>query len=509
VATQEAPGPDRPPVADEQLALAPTQDIRAARPFRFARSSLRALAFRVVSVTSLVLLDVTALGIALYAALALREVYYGHNPILWGVLWDAETNWLPFLALVTILVFWQAKLYAQRELRAGFGRVVSSLCVVALLVLAFGLGTGHDFHTFGVIPACWLFTTILVGLFRGSYDALSREALHAAGVRRRAILVGQGEHLAHLRRSLGTARAGIDYEFVGVVGTGRGVDGHGLPVLGRVSALRAVLAANEGVDELIVTDSDFSERELLGIVESAHRSGVRVRIAPKTTELLVQRGEYVPGQGVPLFELRPPAFVGADWTLKRAFDLTIGGLIVLLGLPLWLAIALAIKLTSAGPIFYRDRRIGLGEQTFELIKFRTMRADAAVRQRELERANEADGALFKIRDDPRVTPVGRLLRRFSIDELPNVLNVLRGEMSLVGPRPLPVRDFARLEEWHRKRYLVLPGMTGLWQISGRSDLSFDDLVRLDFYYLENWSIWLDISILARTIPAVVSKRGAY
>ena len=144
-----------------------------------------------------------------------------------------------------------------------------------------------------------------------------------------------------------------------------------------------------------------------------------------------------------------------------------------------------------------------------MLKFRTMRADAAELQPALERSNEASGALFKIRDDPRVTRVGALLRRFSIDELPQVLNVLRGEMSLVGPRPLPVRDFRRLEPWHKKRYLVLPGMTGLWQISGRSSLSFDDLVRLDFYYLENWSIWLDIAILLKTVPAVAGRRGAY
>jgi lipopolysaccharide/colanic/teichoic acid biosynthesis glycosyltransferase len=144
-----------------------------------------------------------------------------------------------------------------------------------------------------------------------------------------------------------------------------------------------------------------------------------------------------------------------------------------------------------------------------MIKFRTMYADASERQADLEAANEAEGALFKLKDDPRVTKVGSFLRRFSIDEVPQVLNVLRGEMSLVGPRPLPIRDYNLLEPWHRKRYLVLPGMTGLWQIAGRSDLSFDDLVRLDFYYLENWSIWLDISILLRTVPAVIAARGAY
>jgi exopolysaccharide biosynthesis polyprenyl glycosylphosphotransferase len=258
-----------------------------------------------------------------------------------------------------------------------------------------------------------------------------------------------------------------------------------------------------------VTDSDFGERELLEIVDHAHRRGVQVRIAPKATELLTSRAEFVPGQGIPLFELRPPAFIGMDWVVKRTFDLVVSGLVLIAGIPVWLTIAAAVKLSSRGPVFYRDRRVGLGEQEFGMLKFRTMRADAAVQQAELEASNEADGPLFKIREDPRVTSVGAFLRRFSLDEMPQVWNVLRGEMSLVGPRPLPLRDYERLETWHRKRYLVLPGVTGLWQISGRSNLGFDDLVRLDFYYLENWSIWLDISILGKTIPAVLSGRGAY
>jgi lipopolysaccharide/colanic/teichoic acid biosynthesis glycosyltransferase len=198
-----------------------------------------------------------------------------------------------------------------------------------------------------------------------------------------------------------------------------------------------------------------------------------------------------------------------DWVVKRTFDLVVSSLVLLVGMPVWLAIAAAVKLNSRGPVLYRDRRVGLGEQEFGMLKFRTMYADAAGKQAELEASNEADGPLFKIREDPRVTAVGAVLRRLSIDEFPQLWNVLRGEMSLVGPRPLPLRDFERLEAWHRKRYLVLPGVTGLWQISGRSNLGFDDLVRLDFFYLENWSIWLDISILVKTVPAVLSGRGAY
>jgi len=484
----------------------PAGDIRSTRPYLLSRGPLRSAARRLGSVGSLVTLDLLGVALGLFGALALRELYRGNTPVLWGVLWDAEAEFLPFLALVTFLVFWRSRLYAPREFRTGFGRIVSSLVVVALLTLAFGLGTGHDFGTFAIFPTALVLSASLIGLLRVSYDSATGSLLRLAGVRRRAILLGDAEHVSHLHRTLGSGRGGIDYDFVGAVSSAAGPIG--LPLLGDLRALPSILAEHD-VHELIVTDTGLSEQELLEVVEEAHRRAVGVRVAPKTTELLIQRGEYVPGQGVPLFELRPPVFAGADWAVKRTFDLVMSVFVVVLGLPVWLALAAAVKLTSRGPVFFQDRRIGLNEREFGMIKFRTMYSDAAERQGELEGANEADGPLFKMRRDPRVTPVGVLLRRLSLDEIPNVLNVLRGEMSLVGPRPLPLRDFAQLEPWHRKRYFVLPGMTGLWQISGRSSLSFDDLVRLDFYYLDNWSVWLDITILAKTIPAVLARRGAY
>jgi exopolysaccharide biosynthesis polyprenyl glycosylphosphotransferase len=339
-----------------------------------------------------------------------------------------------------------------------------------------------------------VFVAVLIALLRASYEFLTGLLLHAAGVRRRALLVGAPDARSHLRQSLGTSRGGIEYEFVGEVAPDHSVED--------------ALAAPQ-LDELLIADSGLDENRLLEIVEAAHRSNVRVRVAPRTTELLIERGEYVASLGTPLFDLRSPIFAGTDWVIKRVFDIVVSILIVVIGLPVWLLIALAVKLTSRGPVFYADPRIGLGEREFRMLKFRTMVAGAARQQQLLERANEATGALFKIRRDPRVTRVGRVLRRLSLDEIPNVVNVLRGEMSLVGPRPLPVRDFERLEPWHRRRYNVLPGITGLWQVAGRSDLTFDDLVRLDFYYLENWSIWLDISILFRTPGAILSRRGAY
>ena len=202
-------------------------------------------------------------------------------------------------------------------------------------------------------------------------------------------------------------------------------------------------------------------------------------------------------------------FEGVDFAIKRSFDFVGAALLLLVLSPVFLLVSLAIKATSRGPVLYRSLRPGIGGRSFDCVKFRTMVEGADDLQDELEPSNEVGGALFKMRTDPRVTPVGRFLRRWSLDELPQLLNVLRGEMSLVGPRPLPQRDYARLEEWHRKRYLVLPGMTGLWQVSGRSELDFDELVRLDFLYLEHWSVFLDLSILLKTVPAVIRAKGAW
>jgi exopolysaccharide biosynthesis polyprenyl glycosylphosphotransferase len=472
----------------------PVEDVRAVHSPVVTLGALRTVARRVVSIASLAAVDVGGLVLGLFLALALRALVFDPKPILWGLLWQQETQWLAFLILLLVLVFWRAGLYAPREVREGAGRIVPSVFLVAALSLAFAIGTGQHFTTFGLYVVGAVIVSALIALFRASYETLTGVAMRAVGVRRRAVIVGEEEQRTHLRGALGASRGGILYSFLGEIDAGRDVE-------------RMLL--EHDLDELIVADTGIEEQRLLEIVAAAHRRGVKVRIAPRTTDLLVERGEYVPGQGVPLFEVRPPIFAGTDFASKRVFDALVAVVLVVGGSPLWLLIALLVKLTSRGPVLYADSRIGLGQEPFRMFKFRTMREGADRLVAQLEAENEATGALFKIRRDPRVTPVGRLLRRFSLDEIPNLLNVLRGEMSLVGPRPLPLRDYERLEDWHRRRYLVLPGMTGLWQVAGRSDLSFDDLVRLDFYYLENWSIWLDVSILLKTPLAVASRRGAY
>jgi exopolysaccharide biosynthesis polyprenyl glycosylphosphotransferase len=203
--------------------------------------------------------------------------------------------------------------------------------------------------------------------------------------------------------------------------------------------------------------------------------------------------------------------IGELWprTIKRAIDILGSGLALILLAPVLAAAVIAIKLTSPGPVFFLQERVGLNKRRFKIFKFRTMVPNAEALMARLERQNEASGPVFKMRNDPRITPIGRFLRRTSVDELPQFFNVLKGEMSLVGPRPLPLRDYNGFnEDWQRRRFSVKPGITCLWQVNGRSNISFDQWMKLDLKYMDEWSLWLDLKILVKTVPAVLRGQGA-
>ena len=318
-------------------------------------------------------------------------------------------------------------------------------------------------------------------------------------------------------QALGKDRAGIEYEFLGAIGAGD----ESLAILGELDALPEILSALRP-DELILSEADVDERQLLEIVEAAHRCAVKVRLAPKTTELLVQRGEYVPGQGVPLFELRPPVLAGADWALKRTFDLVVSLVVLVAGLPFLVLIAAAIKLDSPGPVFYTQTRVGvdrrwnrttalrerrvedLGGQPFTILKFRSMRTDA-----------EANGqAVWASKHDARVTPVGRVLRKTRLDEIPQLINVLRGEMNIVGPRPERPSIVVRLRDdipEYPQRHRVKPGITGWAQINYPYGASIEDArekLEYDLYYAKNYTPFLDILILLQTARVILWPEGA-
>jgi len=484
----------------------PLRDVRRKRPPALSFVLQLEVARRVGRVLTLAALDLAGVFLAIFTALCFKALVRDA--------WDPSASFheakrtFAFAALVTVLLFARSGLYDDRAQRPGMTRIVASLFQVTLVALIFALvdGSGERYTTYYIFYASLFFALVYVPLFRFAYEEATGAVLRAAGYRRRALLVGSGKQIDQVAHALGDA-AHAPVEMVGYISLTPRPD-NGLRSLGEIDDLPEVLDRHR-VREVIIADPDFPQDRAVELVDECHRRGVRVRIAPSTMEILIHRAEFVPGMAVPLFELKPPVFEGVDFALKRSFDL-VGALLLLVVLsPLLALIALAVRLGSRGPVLFRSARPGMGGVPFGCLKFRTMHTDAEELQAELEDHNEADGPLFKIREDPRLTAVGRILRRFSLDELPQLWNVLRGQMSLVGPRPLPQRDYDRLQDWHRKRYLVLPGMTGLWQVSGRSELDFDDLVRLDFLYLERWSVFLDLVILIKTVPAVILRRGAY
>ena len=444
----------------------------------------------IARVVSLAVVDIFGIYLAILVALESKSLLF--NGVDFSANVTEAYHYGVFAALLTLLLFARAGLYSDRGARPGLGAIVSALFSVTLVALIYSLIVGRDFSSYYIFWGTLIFAIVIVGSLRALYDRVSGRVLRAAGYRRSALLVGIGSHAEAVGSALAASRSN-PVEVVGVVGPAELDEAFN----------------QQHFDELVIADPGFSEQRVLEIVDRCHERGVRVRVAPSTSELLARRAEFVPGSAVPLFELRAPVFDGAEFAMKRFFDLLGAALGLIILSPLMLLIAFAVKVTSSGPVLFRSRRPGIAGVPFACLKFRTMYEGAELRQHELEDANEADGPLFKIRRDPRITPVGRVLRRFSLDELPQLWNVLRGEMSIVGPRPLPQRDYARLEDWHHRRYLVLPGMTGLWQVSGRSELNFDDLVNLDFLYIERWSLALDLSIIVQTIPAVVRRRGAF
>jgi exopolysaccharide biosynthesis polyprenyl glycosylphosphotransferase len=480
------------------------RDVRRKRPpalsFLLRWDTLR----RIARAASLLALDFVALFLAIATALGLKAA--ARDTLDTSAVLHQAKDYVWFAFLVTALLFAKAGLYGDRAVRPGLSSIVASLFQVTVVIALYAIVSGQEFSSYYIFYGTLFFAVAYVSTLRFAYERTTGLLLRAAGYQRRAVLVGTGEHIEDVAHALSSG-GGDNINVIGFLSL-EPRPHNGLISLGTLDDLGDVVLAHR-VDEVIIADPEFPERQAVELVDQCHQRGVVVRIAPSTMEILVHRAEFVPGQSVPLFELKPPVFEGFDYALKRSFDLVGSLLITTLLSPILLASAVAIRVTSRGPVIYRSMRPGIGGAPFACFKFRTMYRDADVHQPALEEHNEASGALFKIRDDPRVTPVGRLLRRFSIDELPQLFNVIRGQMSLVGPRPLPQRDYDRLEDWHKKRYLVLPGITGLWQVSGRSDLDFDDLVRLDFLYLERWSVFLDLSILVKTIPAVLSRRGAF
>jgi len=292
--------------------------------------------------------------------------------------------------------------------------------------------------------------------------------------------------------------------------TNIGVPGIGtIPVFGDETAVASAVAACNSHAVAVAATEQFHGKGLRDLSWELESLDIDLLVAPGVIDIAGPRLHMRPVAGLPLIHVEKPQYHGAKKFQKRAFDFGFSGTAVLCGLPLLAMIAIAIKLSSTGPAFYRQQRIGLDGRPFNMIKFRTMVVGADAMVDDLAELNEGRGVLFKIRQDPRVTPIGRVLRKYSLDELPQFFNVLMGQMSVVGPRPPLGAEVAMYDDDTMRRLLVRPGITGLWQVSGRSDLSWKDSVRLDLFYVENWSMMADLLIALKTLRVVLKHSGAY
>ena len=446
-------------------------------------------------IAALLLSDILALALAWQIAAHLNQFY---SPIpaqlVWWV-WLGLPSLFWVFAAVTLLLFAEAGLYSSRTQWKNYiqaGKLVSVVYLLSLVVSYFydpkldaprSLFFTAWFGSVGLVIGFRLIATLILKQFEQTQAPVA------------VFLIAPAHRLAPLARVL---KRRSHYKVVGAALSS---------TANSTLTFQSILAseAQEVMAEQL-PDSELAST----LYWQLRRSGITLRLLPSSREMLHRRGLPDIFAGLPTLRIEDPLIRGLEYRIKRWIDILGAAIGIVVLSPLFLTFAIAIKVTSPGPMFFRQERMGLDRHVFQVWKFRTMTVDAPHLQAQLEAQNESNGVMFKLKRDPRITPLGQFLRRTSIDELPQLLNVLMGQMSLVGPRPLPLRDVQRFDSWHHIRHQVLPGITGLWQISGRSDIDdFNDVVRLDLYYIDNWSLNLDLEILVETVRIVLFGRGAY
>ncbi|MFB8230108.1 sugar transferase [Cellulosimicrobium sp. NPDC055967] len=488
------------------LATTPAARIRA------ARAAFAAQGWEVAYRRRLLLTDTAVIVVAVLVAYFLRWDQFINEPV-------RETR-VPYVVLSLLVgVAWSVSLVASRtrdprvmgsgptEYHRVFDASWRLFAVLAVLAFLLRFPEARGYLAFA-------FPLGLGGLLLGRYAW--RQWLHAQrahGRMRSAVLaIGHRDQAERLIRDL-NGRDESGYRVVGVCvpsgGFGAGEEIRGVPVLGELRHAGEV-ATRVGADVVAVSGSDAITAEVVRRLGwELEPYGVDLMLTAELADVAGPRITITPAESVSLLHVDAPRFTGPKFAVKSVIDWTGAALITLAALPVLVLVALAVRTTSRGPVLFRQERVGRNGRTFPMFKFRSMRVGADREVQHLEEQNDGAGPLFKMRDDPRVTRVGRVLRRYSLDELPQLFNVLRGDMSLVGPRPPLPREVQKYEKKVRRRLLVKPGLTGLWQVGGRSDLSWEESVRLDVYYVENWTMFGDFLILARTARAVFSGSGAY
>jgi exopolysaccharide biosynthesis polyprenyl glycosylphosphotransferase len=456
--------------------------------------------------------DAAMIAFAFYTSWAIRYVAEIGPEI-------EETNYVPYavfaplliwLIPVSLVTFAMSGLYRQRRGTEWFDDIAPVVRGTALSTLSLFAGVALLRY-----PATSRLTFILAWLLSFTFVIAGRALvqlvatlLHRRGIGVERVLVVGGNNLGRIIMQSLATRAHLGYQVVGFVDDDRAGDFGRFRHLGGLDDVER-LADEQRVDQVIVALPAASHAAILRIVDHCRAGRVSFKLVPDLYEMSLSRVDVDTVSGIPLIGLKDVSIVGWNAVTKRAIDIGVSGLALILLSPLLATIALLIRLESPGPIIYRHTRIGRNRQPFTMFKFRSMRQGADGQRAALVVETDGDRRLFKDRADPRRTRVGAFIRRWSLDELPQFWNVLIGDMSVVGPRPQIPPEVNNYEEWHYKRLAVSPGLTGLWQVSGRSELTFDEMVIYDIYYIENWSLGLDFRILLRTFPAVLQGRGAF
>jgi len=464
----------------------------------------------------LVLNDIIFLGIAFYLSFYLRfnTGIFAESQAVYFV----ETNYL-FYSVVFIIsaifIFSLYRLYNWDNIYRGSGyysRIVKGMIINIIVIIL----SGYIFELF-TFSRKWVLLLFILSLSfiyisRLLIDVISIRLMRKIKVSSSTIIVGIGENSKRIEDSFKKYSLEDD-KILGYVEDRDRVKkdrkySKDFNILGYLDELREIIYKHK-IQRVIISGPEYKYFELLDMLEKLKGMDISVLVFPGFFEFSIKRMNMREIAGIPLMQVTNIGFFGVNLFLKNVIDYLFGSIIFVFFIPIYLIVGLAIKINSQGPIFYQQERYTKDSKTFYMYKFRSMYVDADKRLRELKEYNEKDGPIFKMKKDPRITGVGKFIRRFSIDELPQIINVLKGELSLVGPRPPLPGEVLQYEDWQRKRMNVKQGITGLWQISGRSELSFEEMARLDLYYIQNWSIEMDLKILLKTIPTVLFGKGAY
>jgi exopolysaccharide biosynthesis polyprenyl glycosylphosphotransferase len=498
---------------ERKAAVGPVCDSRPARPSILCCAPV------------LWLMDVAALGAALYLGYWLR---IGSG--LFGVSYELSLARLIPLAAISIgwtAIFAIEGLYKRAKVIAGLDQVLSigkstTLGFLLLLALSFVWRRNYFVETRLVVAFGWIFSIVLPSLVRvGILRTLLRRRMRHGQGARRAVVVGPIPFARRFVEGELPARNGC--QVVGFIETREGEIASDLGpeyVLGKVNAIDEIVSIHE-IDEIFLPIALLENRVCFDIVARCSRTGLPVRLVSDIFEILMPDESKEKIDGLPRVSLGEPALKGVGLIAKRFLDLSVSVIAVMVFSPLLILIALLVKMFSPGPVLFRQIRAGKNGTPFTFYKFRTMKhniddtihreyASNFIGGKELRLRDEKnDRKIYKMPDDPRITPIGRVLRKTSLDELPQLFNVVRGEMSLVGPRPPIAYELTIYKEWHKRRLKAKPGITGLWQVSGRSSVPFHDMVLLDLYYINRWSLLLDVEIILKTVPVVLCGKGAY